>query len=261
MSKRLITTVCLFIVATLIWTGMKTSPFRQRDHSMDFNAIPSMKMLFVPPGEIVVGRSGLFNISSSSGLYIQGESKAVTIDSFFLSESEVTNEQFRFVNVDWAYPSGDEHNPVDMLNIELINAYCASISNMIGRKVRLPTEYEWEYACRCGLSTVYDFGSEQSKVFGYAHFHRNYDPRREKPFPAKGKAANLWGFYDMLGNVEEVTLPCSTQARGAKLSYPDAFVILRGGSLYNLAAPTERNPAELVNPQKFVGFRVAMDRF
>jgi formylglycine-generating enzyme required for sulfatase activity len=75
--------------------------------------------------------------------------------------------------------------------------YCKWLSQKTGKKFRLPTEAEWEYAARCGGAPVQLDDDALDKV---AWYEKNSD---EAPHPIKKKAANAWGFYDMLGNALE----------------------------------------------------------
>jgi formylglycine-generating enzyme required for sulfatase activity len=126
--------------------------------------------------------------------------------------------------------------------------YTKWVSGLTGRFYRLPSESEWEYACRAGSQTPWSTGSDPAALDAAAWFADNAD---ETTHPVGGKAANAWGLHDMHGNVAEWVvdeLVAGGYARQAALPQPVAAAdtiawpeklyprVLRGGAYYDEAS-------------------------
>lgn len=84
--------------------------------------------------------------------------------------------------------------------------FCNWLTEKTGRYYRLPTEAEWEYACRAGTKTAYSWGDDPEETVDYAWFYDNAADEEDKYRKVKKKKPNPWGLYDMHGNVCEWVL-------------------------------------------------------
>jgi formylglycine-generating enzyme required for sulfatase activity len=184
---------------------------------------------------------------------------------------------------DMTFGMGKEGYPAVCMTQFAAKMYCKWLSAKTGRYYRLPTEAEWEYACRAGTKTAYSFGDDPKKIGDYAWYTDNSD---EKYHKVGKKKPNPWGLYDMPGNVAEWCLDQYAADRyktlsngrvvenpllGVTKSYPQ---VARGGA-WTDEAPLLRSAArrasnkdwKMQDPQMpqsiwyftdapFVGFRV-----
>ena len=100
---------------------------------------------------------------------------------------------------DETFGHGRKGQPVICITHHSAMEYCRWLSAKTGKTYRLPTEAEWEYACRAGTKTLYSFGNDPAELGEYAWYVEN----SEKPQPVGKKKPNPWGLHDMHGNVSE----------------------------------------------------------
>lgn len=143
-----------------------------------------------------------------------------------------------------AYFSDNLQNPVERVSWEDVQGFISKLNQQIvGIKARLPTEAEWEYACRAGTTTPFSFGAtitpEQANYNGnYPYAGGRSGVYRKKTVPVKSLPANPWGVYGMHGNVWEWCQDWygaypSSSASAPKGPSSGTVHVLRGGSWYN----------------------------
>lgn len=106
---------------------------------------------------------------------------------------------------------GDKGYPAIGMSNLAASEYCLWLSRKAGKKYRLPTEAEWEYACRAGSTTAYFWGDEAEKAGDYGWSVENSDSTTQ---PCGKKKPNAFGLYDMTGNVAEWVARASTNDLG-----------------------------------------------
>jgi formylglycine-generating enzyme required for sulfatase activity len=130
----------------------------------------------------------------------------VTLKEFYLGKYPVTQEQYQAVMGN--NPSefkgnlfkSNPKNPVEKVSWNDAQEFCKKINQKTGKKYRLPSEAEWEYACRAGTQTRYYFGDDEKQLGEYAWYGQNSG---SKTHPVGQKKPNNWGLFDMSGNVWE----------------------------------------------------------
>ncbi len=192
----------------------------------------SFEMVLIPGGSFLMGSP----VDEAGRLDHEGPQHKVRLDSFYLCPREATIKLFMafyretvsakrdFIAVEEAKKDKEQSkDDVDVITgptpvygdmtmgyedthpaigITWHNAmtFCRWLSKKTGKKYHLPTEAEWEYACRAGTTNVFGFGDDPEKLAVFAWFEDTADSETN----AVGKKKpNAWGLYDMLGNVRE----------------------------------------------------------
>ena len=163
--------------------------------TLDLGKGVTMKLVRIRPGKFMMGSQ-----DSEQGRDVNEDPQhEVTISRpFYLGVTEVTQAQYEAVM--GANPSAfrGPTNPVENVSWNDISGFCRRLSERTGRTVRLPTEAEWEYACRAGSKTRFCFGDADGSLAEYAWCRGTGGTH-----PVAQKKPNAWGLYDMHGNVWE----------------------------------------------------------
>lgn len=194
-----------------------------------------LDMVEIAPGSFLMGdRGGLLD-------YDEAPAHIVTItNSFRISSKEVTNEQYevfdpqhRLYRGKGGFSSRDDEAVV-FVSYDDALLFCEWLSKREGKHYRLPTEAEWEYACRAGTMGPYPVGDRSFPK----KYHKNQELSWD-PIPVSLKTGtgepNPWGLYDMNGNVEEWCLDCygpyPSEPQVNPAGYVSGYaVVCRGGS-------------------------------
>ncbi len=271
--------------------------------TVDLGGGISLDLVRIPAGEFMMGQG--------DGAADERPCAVVKIArDVWMGRCEVSNEQF--ARFDAAHESGIEfgdyihfspgergwslsrpRQPVVRVTWHRARAFCEWLSAKTGSRFRLPSEAEWEYACRAGTATPFGYGSADADFSHVANLsdrtHQAIDPfgwaGRPQVIPpwrpadtrfddharvavtAGSFEANLWGLHDMHGNVAEWTgtayrpYPYAA-ADGRESPGPGDLIVARGGSWYDVPARARsafRQPYAPDRPVYDVGFRVVCE--
>ncbi len=172
-----------------------------------------LALVYIPGGTFTMGSPESEEGSSSE----ERPQHQVTVSPFFMGKYQVTQAQWKAIATldkieldlkpDRSYRKGDER-PVETVTWNECVEFCKRLSKLTGREYRLPSEAEWEYACRAGTTTPFHFG--ETITTDLANYNGNYlfasEPKgqdRSTTTPVGQFPPNAFGLYDMHGNVWE----------------------------------------------------------
>ena len=203
----------------------------------------------------------------------------VNLKEFYLGKYPVTQEQYQAImGTNPSYFEDNPKNPVENVSWNDAQAFCQKLNEKTGKKYRLPSEAEWEYACRAETTTSFYFGETIST--DQANYNGNYTfgkgkkgVYREKTTPVGSFPVNKFGLYDLHGNVwewcEDVWHENYENAPKDGSNWNDnhsqsPLRLLRGGSWYYIPGncrSANRSGDFAVNCNFDVGFRLAVSIF
>ncbi|MCY2989228.1 MAG: formylglycine-generating enzyme family protein, partial [Planctomycetota bacterium] len=226
-----------------------------------------MKFVLLPPGEFLMGSP---DSDGDAGYDEKPQHRVRITKPFYLGVYEVTQAQYQKVVGSNPSVVKGEFLPVETVSWDDAAAFCKRLSEVpaeraAGRAYRLPTEAEWEYACRAGSTSKFSFGDSETELGKHAWYDKNSG---SKTHPVGEKQANVWGLYDMHGNVREWCQDWYGPYEAKPASDPSgpssaSFRVVRGGG-WSDGGGSCRSASRFRNFQGFrfrnFGFRVAVVR-
>jgi formylglycine-generating enzyme required for sulfatase activity len=276
--------VCL-AAACLIVQGAA----RGEDAAKEITNSLGMKLVLIPAGEFVMG-SPATEAEREPG---EDQHEVAITRPFYLGAYTVTQGQFQNVmgkNPSFFQPKngGSPDHPAEQVRWGDAREFCARLSALpeekkAGRTYRLPSEAEWEYACRAGTTTPFNVGAALSSTQGNFNGNFPYGGAEKGPFLGRtakvgSYAPNAWGLYDMHGNVYEwcndwydpdyYKKSPKDNPKGPEKGVvatgfgSNSYVVVRGGCWLDegrACRSARRFRLQQSEPYRWTGFRVACD--
>jgi formylglycine-generating enzyme required for sulfatase activity len=234
-----------FEVVTVNETGQVVSRAQKqaRYFTEDLGGGVSLDMVAIPAGEFMMG-SPANELNHENN---EGPQHRVKISGFFMGRFVVTQAQWQAVMGYNPSRFNGENQPVETVSWHDAQAFCQKLSQQTGRTYRLPSEAEWEYACRAGTTTPFHFGPTITPELANYNGNSAYGsgPKgqyHQQTTPVGSFPANQFGLHDMHGNVYEWCLDHlhesysgaptdgSAWVENGNSSFGSYFRVLRGGS-------------------------------
>lgn len=218
--RLLVPCLCFFVVSEKLVAQSSKDAFSSYNQPIPGTSL-TFKMVPVKEGSFVMGSSEQEKGRETD----EGPAKQVSVSSFWMGAYEVTYDEYdaffkdeTFTRnqttdaitrpsppyIDLTLGMGKEGGfPANSMSQYGALMFCRWLYKKTGIFYRLPTEAEWEYACRAGSKNAYSFGNDTAGLSNYAWYKANSDNKYHK---TGLKKPNSWGLYDMMGNVSEWTL-------------------------------------------------------
>lgn len=249
-------TLAYFLLSPTLRAEKKLPPTMTLDLGKDVK----MEFVLIPAGSFTMG-------SDKSRDNEKPAHKVTITNPFYLGKYEVTQPQYEVIM--GMNPSGFKNpkNPVEKVTWYMAVEFCEKLSKKTGKTCRLPTEAEWEYACRAGSDTKYCFGEFSKPLKEYAWFKKN---AAGKTHEVGQKKPNDWGLYDMYGNAWEwcqdwydQTFYANSPEKDPKGPETGKWRVLRGGSWYEPDSALKSSTRARIKPKVTdtnYGFRVCVEK-
>ena len=174
-----------------------------KDPPKPFTNSIGMKFVWIPPGSFMMGSSKEEKERKDD----ETQHKVTLTKGYYLGAYHVTQEEWQAVmGNNPSFFKGEKNLPVERISWDQCQDFCKKLREKDKKPYRLPTEAEYEFACRAGTTTPFHFGATIST--DRANYHGDYSYAdgkkgvyRKKSIPVGSFPPNAWGLYDMHGNV------------------------------------------------------------
>jgi formylglycine-generating enzyme required for sulfatase activity len=183
-----------------LWDGKETvAEYAKRaglapTKTLDLGGGVKLEMVLIPAGKFLMGSPKTLIAENST------QHEVTITKPYYLGKYEVTQEQYARVMGKEPSQFKGRGLPVEIVSWDNAQVFCIKASAMTGLGLRLPTEAEWEYACRAGTKTRFYTGDTADDVDKAGWYDKNSN---RTTHPVGQKVPNAWGAYDMHGNVCE----------------------------------------------------------
>lgn len=205
---RALVTIAFALTAVMGGCALTSSKtLKERSHTvrgagdqtitLDLGEQVTMKLTLIPAGKFVMGSS-----SDEVGRgEDEGPQREITISKpFYMGIYEIAQGQYEVIMGSNPACFKGATRPVERVSWEDATEFCERLSRKTGKKVTLPTEAQWEYACRAESTTRFCFGDDEKQLAVYARYGQSVE---DGTAPVGMSKPNAWGLYDMHGNVWE----------------------------------------------------------
>ncbi|MEA3210389.1 MAG: hypothetical protein QOE70_3446 [Chthoniobacter sp.] len=251
-----------------LWDGKETvTEYAKRARleptlTLDLGGGVKWEGMLIPAGTFVMG-SAPSETKLEKDAATEKQHKVTLTRPFYMGRFELTQAQYHAVMGENPSITKGDDLPVHNLPWQSAQDFCDKLGKQLGREVQLPTEAQWEYACRAGTTTAYHSGDTIADL-DKVGWHGGNSERQLRP--GGQKLPNAWGLYDMHGNIREFTRDLydpapqedATDPTGPKEGDPKNHVV-RGGAYTANAAVGFNCRAALRRPTEalvITGFRV-----
>lgn len=228
---------------TPVLTVEQTADQLPENIALDLGNRVTMKLTLIPAGEFIMGSDDILANRPDE----RPKRKVQISKQFYMGIYEVTQEQYEQVMGERPSQFRGAFRPVENVSAADCEVFCRKLSARTGKTCVLPTEAQWEYACRAGTTARFSFGDSPEDLHKYGNYcdrscssqmawqDKDHDDGFDETAPVGSYLPNAWGLYDMHGNVWEWCRDGYSRYENANRLDPngptgDTQRILRGGA-------------------------------